>query len=173
VLQVLKTYGYADQAAPVFLQSFDYVELVRVYDELLPALGMNVPLVQLIAENTWLETFARSADGTWQPYDYAWMHTPEGMRTLSRIVKGIGPALNMLVSADSRPGALNLTPLATDAHAAGLQVHAYTFRSDPGQLPAYAASFEQLLDIFCFTVGIDGVFTDFPDQAVRFLEDRR
>jgi glycerophosphoryl diester phosphodiesterase len=100
------------------------------------------------------------------------MFTAEGLQTLAHIVDGIGPGLDMLVQPDSRQGALELTPLLRDAHAAGLQVHAYTFRSDPGQIPAYATSFAQLLDIFCFTVGIDGVFTDFPDQVVRFLEAR-
>ena len=58
VLQVLKTYGYVKRDAPIFLQSFDYVELVRVHDELMPALGMDLPLVQLIADNSWLETYA-------------------------------------------------------------------------------------------------------------------
>jgi glycerophosphoryl diester phosphodiesterase len=172
VLQVLKAYGYANKGAAVYLQSFDYVELVRVFDELLPALSMDIPLVQLIADNSWGETFAQGADGNWQPYDYTWMHTPDGLQTLSRIVAGIGPALDMLVYADSQPGALKLTPLAKAAHAAGLRIHAYTFRSDSGQLPAYAANFEELLEIFCFTVGIDGVFTDFPDRVVRFLETR-
>jgi glycerophosphoryl diester phosphodiesterase len=172
VLQVLLTYGYTNREAPVFLQSFDYVELVRVHDELLPALGMDLPLIQLIADNSWLETYAQDNAGDWQPYDYRWMFTAEGLQTLAQIVDGIGPGLEMLVQPVSRPGALELTPLLRDAHAAGLKVHAYTFRSDPGQIPAYATSFTQLLDIFCFTVGIDGVFTDFPDQVVRFLEAR-
>ena len=172
VLQVLKTYGYISRDARVFLQSFDYVELVRVHDELMPALGMDLPLVQLIADNSWLETYALDKDGNWQPYDFSWMHTPEGLQTLARVVAGIGPGLDMLVKSDSLPDALKLTPLVNDAHAAGLQIHAYTFRTDAGQIPAYAASFDQLLDIFYFTVGIDGVFTDFPDQVVQFLEAR-
>ena len=172
VLQVLKTYGYVNRDAPVFLQSFDYVELVRVHDELMPALGMDLPLVQLIADNSWLETYALDKDGNWQPYDFSWMHTPDGLHTLARVVTGIGPGLEMLVQADARPGAVTPTPLLSEAHKAGLQVHAYTFRSDAGQIPAYAGSFEELLEIFCFTVGVDGVFTDFPDQVIQFLDTR-
>lgn len=172
VLQVLKSYGYVNRSSKVFLQSFDYVELVRVHDELLPAMEMDLPLVQLIADNSWGETFALAEDGTWQPYDYSWMHTPEGLQTLARVVSGIGPSLDMLVDPASLSDALRQTPLADAAHAAGLQVHAYTFRADAGQVPAYAASFAELLEIFCFTVGIDGVFTDFPDQAVRVLDAR-
>jgi glycerophosphoryl diester phosphodiesterase len=38
-------------------------------------------------------------------------------------------------------------------------------------LPAYAASFEELLGIFLWQVGVDGVFTDFP-QRTRQVVDR-
>ncbi len=172
VLQALKTYGYVNRDSKVFLQSFDHVELVRVHDELLPALGMDLPLVQLIADNSWLETYARDREGNWQPYDYNWMFTPEGIKTLAAVVTGIGPGLDMLIEPDSTSGNLHQTPLLNAAHDAGLQVHAYTFRADQGQIPPYATSFEGLLEIFCFTVGIDGVFTDFPDRAIRFLDTR-
>ena len=58
------------------------------------------------------------------------------------------------------------------AHAAGMQVHPYTYRLDPGQVPAYAESFEDLLDIHYYQADVDGVFTDFPDRAVEFLRSR-
>jgi glycerophosphoryl diester phosphodiesterase len=53
-----------------------------------------------------------------------------------------------------------------------LKVHAYTFRQEHGEIPAYATSLENLLEVFFVDVGIDGVFTDFPDQAVEYLESR-
>jgi glycerophosphoryl diester phosphodiesterase len=56
-----------------------------------------------------------------------------------------------------------------EAHTAGLVVHPYTLRADKGQLPSYAEDFEALLDIFFVQVGVDGVFTDFPDRAVQYL----
>ncbi|MES2625602.1 MAG: glycerophosphodiester phosphodiesterase [Pseudomonadota bacterium] len=170
VLQVLIEYGYDKRDAPAFVQSFDYPELVRVHDELLPALGIELPLVQLIADNSWLETYAKDSDGNWQPYDYGWMHTAEGLQKLAKTVVGVGPGIDMLVQADSKPQALKPTSFVTDAHAAGLKVHAYTFRSDAGQVPAYAGDFDELLEIFSSSVGIDGFFTDFPDKVVRFLE---
>jgi len=60
-----------------------------------------------------------------------------------------------------------------DAHALGMKVHPYTFRADEGRIPEYADSFEHLLSIFFYTVGVDGVFTDFPDKAVKFLQSGR
>jgi len=58
------------------------------------------------------------------------------------------------------------------AHNAGLVVHPYTFRADEGRVEKYANSFEDMLDIFYFKLGVDGVFTDYPDRAVKFLESK-
>ena len=56
------------------------------------------------------------------------------------------------------------------AHANGMAVHPYTFRLDQGQVPGYADSFEEMLEQFYFDANVDGLFTDFPDRAVQFLE---
>lgn len=72
---------------------------------------------------------------------------------------------------DSDAGAIRVTPLVAQAHAAGLAVHPYTFRSDPGQVPAYAGSFAELLRIHYFEADVDGLFTDFPDKVVDFLAE--
>lgn len=168
-LRVLKQYGYDAPDDPIFVQSFDHAELVRVHDELMPALGIDLPLVQLIAENAWQETFARAADGTWIPYDYGWMRTRDGLRELARIADGVGPAYAMLVDVDGSAARSN--GFVAAAHAAGLVVHPYTFRSDV--LPPYAASFEELLRLFTEAAGVNGVFTDFPDKALYFLQNTR
>ena len=57
-----------------------------------------------------------------------------------------------------------------NAHALGLVVHAYTFRAD--DLGKYK-SFDELLNYGFNTLGLDGIFTDFPDRAVHFLEIRQ
>ena len=57
-----------------------------------------------------------------------------------------------------------------DAHAAGLEVHPYTFRADA--LPPGIASFDVLLKTFLVDLGIDGLFTDQPDLAVAYLQRR-
>ena len=51
------------------------------------------------------------------------------------------------------------------AHAAGLAVHPYTFRAD--ELPPGFSSFEELVRFFLVDIGIDGLFTDFPDRVVQ------
>ncbi len=165
VLEELQRHGYDSREARVFLQSFDHAELVRIRHELLPALGMQLRLVQLIADNAWGETFTLAPDGSLQPYDYRWMHSAEGLARLAQVVDGIGPQLDMIVAPQSTAGALQVSPLVATAHAQGLLVHPYTFRAEAESVPGYAGSFEELLAIFLWQVGVDGV-TDFPDRAL-------
>jgi len=53
-----------------------------------------------------------------------------------------------------------------DAHARGLLVHPYTFRSEPSRLPLddLAAPTNEYQRFFA--LGVDGVFSDFADSAV-------
>lgn len=154
VIAVLKEYGYTSKASPVFLQTFSFAELRIIREEILPAVGIDLRLVQLIGD----------------PEAYAWLFEDDGMARLAAFADGIGPSYNLVVHPDSRPGAIRVTPLVGRAHDAGLEVHPYTFRSDPGLVPDYADSFERLLEIHYFRAGVDGVFTDFPDRVARFLD---
>ncbi len=169
VLTILKRYGYTRRDDRIYLQCFDPRALRRLRTELLPAMGMDLKLVQLIAETRWGLTQVMEG-GQAVPYDYDWMKRPAAMAQIARYADGVGPWMNMLVNPDSLPGQPQISDLAAAAQAAGLAVHPYTFRLDPGKIPPYAADFEDLLDIFFFQVGVDGVFADFPDRAVRFLQ---
>ena len=65
---------------------------------------------------------------------------------------------------------LPATDLVARAHALGLLVHVWTLRSEPVFLsPSYhgdvAAEFRQFA-----ALGVDGIFTDFPDAASRALK---
>jgi glycerophosphoryl diester phosphodiesterase len=168
-LKLLKQYGYTKRDDRIYLQCFDPHELRRLRTELLPTMEMDLKLVQLIGETRWRLTMV-SQDGKMVPYDYDWMKRPQAMAAIARYADGIGPWMHMLVNPDSRPGHPQISGLATAAHAAGLEVHPYTFRLDRGRIPSYASDFEDLLDIFFFQVGVDGIFTDYPDRAVQFLK---
>ena len=74
---------------------------------------------------------------------------------------------------DSDAGDLQITALIQLAHAAGLKVHPYTFRREANQIPGYAKNFDDLLDIYINRVGVDGLFTDFPDLTVDFVDANR
>ncbi|MFH2131306.1 MAG: glycerophosphodiester phosphodiesterase [bacterium] len=168
VLRTLKHYGYITKNDPIYLQCFDPAELKRIADELFPEFNMAVKLVQLIAVSRWKETMVYLGDNAY-PYDFDWMFQPGAMKKVAAYADGIGPWKSMLVGNESSRDHLVITDMVREAHEAGMVVHAYTFRLDAGRIPPYASSFEDMLDIFFNQVGVDGVFTDFPDRAVAFL----
>ena len=170
ILAVLKEYGYDSRDDKVFLQTFDFNELKRIHDDLLPAMALDIPLVQLIAHNEWGETMEKDSGNAWVNYDYSWMHEEGGMTALADYADGVGPAMDMIVMNESATGELRISSLVNNAHAAGLQVHPYTFRLDPGRMPEYVSDFEALLELFFQTIGVDGVFTDFPDRVIQYLD---
>ncbi|NUQ61111.1 MAG: glycerophosphodiester phosphodiesterase [Pirellulales bacterium] len=149
VLEVLRRYGYQGRDCRCYLQCFDAAELKRLRFEL----KTQLKLVQLIGENAWKETAT----------DYEAIRTADGLREVAKYAEAIGPSISHVAADTAEPPGYAITPLVRDAHAAGLAVHPYTFRADA--LPGYAASFEQLLRIFCDEVGVDGVFSDFPDRT--------
>jgi len=152
VLAVLAEYGYRTQADDVWLQCFDAAECRRLRFEL----GCALRLVQLIGENEWHESTT----------DYDALRSPAGLAAVARYAQGIGPWIPQVVSF-APDGVPHLTTLAADAHAAGLLVHAYTFRVDqlPPNAPGDAALHRALFEL----AGVDGVFTDFPDRTLALL----
>ncbi len=153
VLETLKQYGYTSKQDKVFVQTFEFDELKRVHDELQPALGIELNLVMLL-------------DGG---DENAWMQTEDGVKQIAQYADGLGPEKGMIIDRESPRGAPRISGLVGFAHAAGLQVHPYTFRLDAGHVPPFAESFEDMLKQYYIDAGVDGVFTDFPDRAVAYL----
>ena len=78
------------------------------------------------------------------------------------------------LEADDRAGegrrARARQPLIADAHAAGLKVHPYTFRDEPQFLAKDYANDPAAEYLQFFKLGVDGLFSDFPDTAIRARE---
>jgi len=155
IISELKRFGYTSKDSNVYVQTFEFDELKRVYEEVLPALGVELKLVQLMGDDE----------------AYQWMLSASGMRELSQFADGVGPDKGMIISPASTRNGLIISSLVSDAHQAGMQVHPYTFRQDRGQVPGYADDFEHMLELFFFEANVDGLFTDFPDRAVDFLRE--
>jgi glycerophosphoryl diester phosphodiesterase len=154
VIGVLDQTGYSQRPDQVFLQCFHDKTLQYLRN----TLKTELPLIQLIADNSWGE------DGG---VDYNHLMTPTGLDKIAEYANGIGPWIEQIYAGKDSSGQPIITTLVEDAHACGLQVHPYTLRRD--ELPEGIADFEELLDIFVNGVGIDGFFTDFPDLAYTFL----
>ncbi len=154
VLRTLKQYGYTTKQDLVFLQCFDTHELQRIHQQLLPGMDMSIPLVQLL--------------GTGPKYESAL--TEQGLSMIATFADGIGPSIELIVAPNSSRSDLKVSELVDQAHKLGLVVHPYTFRRD--ELPSYADSYQQLLEIYLDDIGVDGVFTDFPDLATAYLDNK-
>ncbi|HPA17125.1 MAG TPA: glycerophosphodiester phosphodiesterase [Verrucomicrobiae bacterium] len=154
VLAILNKYGYRTKADKVYVQCFDFSELRRVRTEL----GCQCKLIQLLG------------DGGDECANHPHLMTPGGLLEVAAVADGIGPSIRQVVAGKSRADA-RITDLVNNAHAAGLAVHPYTARAD--DLPPFAASIEELLDLVLVRAGADGIFTDHPDRATAFIRDKR
>ena len=152
VLSVLKKHGYAEKDDPVYVQCFDWNETQRIRLEL----GYQGKLIQLIAENSWNES---------PNVDFDALRTKQVLVEIGKIADGIGPWVSHVISGDGTP-----TDLVANAHAAGLALHPYTLRADA--LPEWAKTHDEAMDAILFKAGADGLFTDFPDLAVNYLQTR-
>ena len=87
---------------------------------------------------------------------------PAGFAAFLWGILGIG-----IVPQGSDRTLLTPTSLIADAHKAGLFVHPYTFRDEPDFLaPDYGLDpTKEYLQFYL--LGVDGVFSDFSDTAVR------
>lgn len=152
VLDYLRKHQLDSPDANIYIQCFDFEEIKRLRDEL----GAKVKLVQLIAENNWNET----------PTDYDALKTPQGMKTLSHYVQGIGPWLGHVTQIHNGQPSMALKPWVKAAQDAGLLIHPYTFRIDA--LPPGIKA-EQLLMLIVKQWQFDGLFTDQVPPVKAFI----
>ena len=153
VLQVLDEYGYKNRDDSVFLQCFDATEVRRIREDL----GCELKMVQLIGENSWGESDT----------DYEPLKTAAGLVRLAETVEGVGPWIGHLIRMADIDGHPVSTGFVSAAHAAGLQVHPYTFRAD--ELAPGFESLQEMVRWFADELKIDGLFTDFTDIAAAAL----
>jgi glycerophosphoryl diester phosphodiesterase len=151
LMQTLHKYKLDLPGSKTVIQSFDPDALKMLKNDYSPA----IPLVQLIADNSWGETEA----------DYNEMQTEAGIKAISRYADGIGPWIPQVLNFSGKE--LVPTGLASRAQAQGLFVHPYTFRVD--DLSPFKGSPEELLDALFRKAKVDGVFADQPDRALKFL----
>lgn len=178
LLAALAAAGWQDQNAPVFIQSFEAGNLQWLRQQ------TSIKLVQLIAGAglredgsviPWLVPAAEHRCDLYPvgdlPVDFS---SSAAFSQIARYADGIGPWKRWLIGAKpDKAGVNGETTLAATpatgfvalAHEAGLVVHPWTFRNEPGELLRDYAG-DPLAEYRAFAaLGVDGVFSDFPDTA--------
>nr|WP_230966280.1 esterase-like activity of phytase family protein [Nostoc sp. NZL] len=200
LIDTLKAENFTDPSR-IFIQSFEVGNLKDLHDRIMPEAGVDIPLIQLL-DAAGIELNGEIIET--QPYDfevsddlrtYGDLRTPEGLAEIATYADGIGPWKRLIVSVkgtdanndgladdvngdgtvnDADKTLLPPTTLIQDAHNAGLQVHPYTFRDEDLYLAAdYQGNPELEFQQF-FQLGVDALFTDFPDTGDKvrdFLSD--
>lgn len=166
----------------------------QLLPKLPPSLQQKIKLIQLLGDTQ--QQYLQPKDSFSEPYDLvflqqsaATMPTPlaelatvlpeltqpgfhygqllsrSGLSAIARYADGIGPWRQNLY-----PQVGASIPLLQQAHAVGLKVHPYTFRQEQTYLlpdkSGQSVSMQAEL-AWLFRQGIDGVFADFPDIALK------
>jgi glycerophosphoryl diester phosphodiesterase len=192
----LRQNGWTTKDAPVIVQSFETANL-----KFLRKLT-GVRLVQLVdaddVDAAGRVVLAKPYD---KPYDFvvtgdkrtfADLLTRDGLKEIRTYADGVGPwkpyimAARQTLGADGKPTDVNgdgkideqdrtLLPassLVADAHAAGLFVHTWTFRNEARRLASNFKGDPVAEMKAYFALGVDGLFTDFPDTGVKARDAR-
>jgi len=173
LLAELTAHAYT-RSAPVEIQSFEVGNLRHLRGRLggtrSSSRHPNIRLLQLLGDpagRPWDVVAAGDDEPT-----YARMMTPAGLHEVAGYADAIGPHIRAIVPLDAQERFGPPTALVRDAHAAGLEVHPYTFRpenhflpkslwqgGDPGTCNEAGA----IADIRAgLAAGIDAFFTDAP-----------
>ena len=193
LVQQLKQLQFTDPDR-VFIQSFEIQNLLELKQHWMPQLKLKLPLIQLIGdtEKAYLppkdsfsvpyDVFYHQQQGADlqkiylqasdfltalpKPLDYSVLLDGKGLRVVQSYAAGVGPWRSNMY----QPQSLTLKPFVQAAQQQGLKVHPYTFRAESNYLMAKDASstfsFDEELQAL-FAQGIDGVFSDYPDLAIK------
>ncbi|WP_395703215.1 glycerophosphodiester phosphodiesterase family protein [Aquabacterium sp.] len=196
IVKLIKDNGYNSKTAPIIVQSFDpaslkYMRAIGLATRVVQLVDGNDVDYKTGAMIYRTDDVYNFVDG--RPYSWTLagdgryfgeMLTPAGLAEIKTYADGIGPwkpqVMTLKVSpwkdknADGTPytGALadvnSVAPNAViaDAHKAGLFVHVYTFRSEKKYLAGAYGGDPAAEYLAFYRAGVDGVFSDFANQAV-------
>jgi glycerophosphoryl diester phosphodiesterase len=191
LLAALEKAGWTQKASPVFIQSFEVANLKYLRSRTQVRLVQLVDADDVDKDGTMV--MAAPYD---RPFDFAVLGdkrtfkdlvTPEGLKEIATYADGVGPWKPYLIptrqvdaNSDGKPDDLNgdgriddrdrrvmpATDVVKNAHALGLFVHTWTFRNEPRRLAADFAGDPAAEYKAFYALGVDGLFSDFPDTAV-------
>jgi glycerophosphoryl diester phosphodiesterase len=197
LLALLTQAGWNNRDAPVYVQSFEPGSLKYMRSKGTTVKMVQLIDADDVDLKTGALTYAAPYD---RPYDwflsgdkrlFSNMVTPAGLAEIKTYADGIGPWKRYIVSVKGKldasgnlidingDGKINETDTTTtapttliaDAHKAGLFVHPYTFRNEKRRLASNYNGDPKLEYKQFYQLGVDAVFSDFPDTALSARAD--
>jgi glycerophosphoryl diester phosphodiesterase len=165
-LQTIAAHEYT-RRAPLVVQSFEVAPLKALRERI--GRPTHMRLMQLTGDPRALPADVAAAGGSTR---YSDLTSAAGLRALAEHVDIVAPPIPVLAPRDASGRLQGLSPIIRDAHAAGLQVHAYTFRpenqfmatdfrnADGPNARNVAGSVAEIRHLL--EAGLDGFFTDDP-----------
>jgi glycerophosphoryl diester phosphodiesterase len=192
LLALLSAAGWTERDAPVFIQSFEPGSLKYMRSKGSKLKMVQLIDADDVDLKTGTLTYAAPYD---RPFDWAQagdkrmfsdMVTPAGLAEIKTYADGIGPWKRYIVSVkgtldasgkvsdvngdgkinEADTSTMEPSTLVADAHKAGLFVHPYTFRNEKRRLAGNYKGDPALEYKHFYALGVDGLFTDFPDTAL-------
>ena len=191
LIETLQEAGWTEKDSPAVIQSFETANLkyLNTRTNLRLVQLVDGDTVDANGQNSGEPPYVK-------PYDFVVtgdartnndLLTAEGLKEIAAYADGVSPWKPYLIptvpvdaNGDGKPDDLNgdgamderdkalgtPTDVVKNAHAAGLFVHTWTFRSEPRRLASTfkndpAAEYKAF-----FEIGVDGIFSDFTDHAV-------
>ena len=195
IVKLVNTNGLNTKESALYVQSFDpaslkYMRTIGLKSkavQLVDGNDVNYKTGEMIYLQPDEYNFVDGRPYSWtlagDPRFFGVMLTPAGLAEIKTYADGIGPWKPQVMALTVSPfkatntngtpytGALadvnTVTPtsLIADAHKAGLFVHTYTFRSEPGRLAGFFNKDPVAEYLTYYRAGIDGVFSDFANTA--------
>ena len=192
LVALLKEAGWADASAPVVIQSFEVANLKYLNTRIDVKLAQLLDAEDVDKDGN----IVLSAPYA-QPYDfvvvgdkrtYKDLLSKEGLAEVRSYADILAPWKPYILptkqvdgNGDGKPDDLNgdgktdeqdrvlatPTSVVKDAHAAGLQVFTWTFRNEPKRLASSFKGDPSAEYKAFYALGVDGLFSDFPDTAVK------
>ena len=156
VIDCLTEYGYNRPDTKAILQIFDY-EAIKAAR----ALGWTGDLAMLVDG----DGQALKKDGE----RHRWLMTRDGIADISRYATIYAPWFSHLAVPNADGNGYTLNDLANIAREHGMKVHSWTHRIDAP--PKGFKDSDEMLDIAFKVLKLDGLFSDFPDNAVAYLNN--
>lgn len=98
-------------------------------------------------------------------------NSKQGLTEIAKFADGIGPEISQLITWDKvNKNSVKESEFYKNAKQLGLFIHPYTFRID--SLPGYASNFVELLDLYINKLKVDGLFSDFPDLVLSYINSK-